>query len=458
MEQQQTDASVHPDTPLGDEDCSEAEKEAVCPEHQQPTAETYLANRLRQMVRLDDETYWDTTRITNAEYQLFLDETQSEEEDFRPAHWEDETCEFGQEHQPVVGVQPSAAERFCQWLTDRDPEKPWSYRLPKAGEWVPEQSSSASSSEEEADCWAYAGDGRIVYEGPLPSKGWLPSGVEGRPIRLDAQALDSAIAQAHAGALEHAHALPLIRAIALSRMLALARMFALARTHALTPDREHALSSALGRARILVGALTRARTRAVVSAPIRTRALTNARDCARALVSALVSARGRTRALALTRPFGSAVALARALASTLDSARIPHFVSALQLFQEHLFAEEAEPVGQNAALFALTFFLTEMFLEVEEQLQQGGPSSPDLTSFMKAPWFFIRPILFPQGDLLSKEALSQQKAGVQRTVNLSFDLCYDFVLLNERRKGNWPAFEGIRIVRERQTDQKSPLV
>ena len=86
------------------------------------------------MILLDGEVYSTTSLINSTEYQLFLDE-QQQEKDYQPDHWKwtNERYNPGQGQAPVLGVRPSDALAFCEWLTVRDQEN-WRYRLPYASE------------------------------------------------------------------------------------------------------------------------------------------------------------------------------------------------------------------------------------------------------------------------------------------------------------------------------------
>jgi hypothetical protein len=69
--------------------------------------------------------------ITNAEYQLFLDERASTGQFRYPDHWM--TKQVNQGRAFVAGVRPSDAIDFCQWLTVRE-QSHWCYRIPFEGE------------------------------------------------------------------------------------------------------------------------------------------------------------------------------------------------------------------------------------------------------------------------------------------------------------------------------------
>jgi hypothetical protein len=102
-------------------------------ERRRVITEAFLTLRLHRMIHLQDETYIDTSFITCAEYQLFLDEKRAEEHYLQPDHWT--TFSFPKElgNTPVLGVRRSDAQAFCEWLTNRDREG-WRYRLPRTGE------------------------------------------------------------------------------------------------------------------------------------------------------------------------------------------------------------------------------------------------------------------------------------------------------------------------------------
>jgi energy-coupling factor transporter ATP-binding protein EcfA2 len=103
------------------------------PERRKLVAEALLIRRLRQMIHLQDETYIDTSLVTCAEYQVFLDEERTHGIFHQPDHWLGLSFPGGQGRRAVLGVRPSDTTAFCQWLTDRE-TGPWRYRLPKDDE------------------------------------------------------------------------------------------------------------------------------------------------------------------------------------------------------------------------------------------------------------------------------------------------------------------------------------
>ncbi|MFE4106623.1 NACHT domain-containing protein [Almyronema epifaneia] len=82
-------------------------------------AEVKLAQRLKNLLRLDETTEIDTRLLTCAEYQLFIDEMKLVGEDRQPPHWPSDRFQPGEANQPIWGVRDSDAAEFCEWLTQR---------------------------------------------------------------------------------------------------------------------------------------------------------------------------------------------------------------------------------------------------------------------------------------------------------------------------------------------------
>ncbi|MDX9990854.1 MAG: SUMF1/EgtB/PvdO family nonheme iron enzyme [Anaerolineales bacterium] len=84
-------------------------------------------------IRIDHDTYIDDSLVTCAEYQLFIDEMRAQGKYHQPDHWAD--YHFPKDHarQPILGVRPSDAVAFCEWLTRRNNDG-WLYRLPSQQE------------------------------------------------------------------------------------------------------------------------------------------------------------------------------------------------------------------------------------------------------------------------------------------------------------------------------------
>lgn len=129
-------------------------------EHQRHTAAAVLlAQRfsvLHAWQRLPMGTEMDTTMITCAEYQLFLDQARRAGEYYHPHHWEEDMPRFerGTARAPIAGVLFGDAQAFVDWLNRRD-TKGWLYRLPS----VAELEQLPVSVEADMGCWCTATDG-----------------------------------------------------------------------------------------------------------------------------------------------------------------------------------------------------------------------------------------------------------------------------------------------------------
>jgi hypothetical protein len=103
------------------------------PERRRLAAEVELALRLRRMVRQREDLYLTPSLLTNAEYQLFLDERAPVGQFRYPDHWTTRASSVQQGRDPVYGVRSSDAEEFCNWLTERE-QGTWKYIIPPAEE------------------------------------------------------------------------------------------------------------------------------------------------------------------------------------------------------------------------------------------------------------------------------------------------------------------------------------
>src|SRR6266566_434716 len=99
------------------------------PERRRVVAEALLARRPRRMRPLNEQTEIDTTLVTCAEYQLFLDEQWAQRNYHQPDHWREVAFPSGQGRVPILGTRCSDAQAFCSWLTERDASV-WRYRIP----------------------------------------------------------------------------------------------------------------------------------------------------------------------------------------------------------------------------------------------------------------------------------------------------------------------------------------
>jgi len=108
-----------------------ANLESDDPELFKLAAEVKLQRRLRNLQRIDDTRDIDVTFISCAEYQLFLDEMREKKEFYQPEHWTEFRFPKGSALQPIIGVRPEATEKFCEWLSKKENKK---YRHPTLAE------------------------------------------------------------------------------------------------------------------------------------------------------------------------------------------------------------------------------------------------------------------------------------------------------------------------------------
>jgi energy-coupling factor transporter ATP-binding protein EcfA2 len=285
--------------------------ESTDSERQRVAAEALLARRLRNMYILNEQTFIDTTLVTHAEYQLFLNKENRQGKYYQPDHWRDFTFPAGQGRQPVFGMRHSDAQTFCAWLSEQAGGI-WRYRLPDEKDLEQIDPVIWKDLSQDSGYWI-GGERRFVWSQGQPSNS-LSMNVQA--ILTDAVNRDLALARD--------------RDRTVNRTIALARASAL--EHALADDLTRALIRALDldRALALTNTLTSGLARGDALALIRALDLdrADARDLGRAL------ARASARDLSLTR----ALSLGRDLARDLAFARAP--VSALALYIDLILLQE----------------------------------------------------------------------------------------------------------------------
>src|SRR5262245_39867944 len=93
----------------------------------QIVAEALLKRSIKNMIRVDEKIYADNSFITNAEYQLFLDQMIASGKYCQPDYWTDYEYDYGTGLDPAVGIRQSEAILFCVWLTQKEGGL-WHYR------------------------------------------------------------------------------------------------------------------------------------------------------------------------------------------------------------------------------------------------------------------------------------------------------------------------------------------
>lgn len=143
---------VHPEMRMKVDTTLAEETEAGDAERNRMLTRVQLALRLRRMVRVGDA-YVATSFITNAEYQLFLDELALRSEWHQPDHWTQDRFPDGRGTEAVLGMRWTDAERFCSWLNERELAG-WHYRLPMPGELTRYGPIISSEMRHEAGYWS----------------------------------------------------------------------------------------------------------------------------------------------------------------------------------------------------------------------------------------------------------------------------------------------------------------
>lgn len=91
--------------------------------------EAWLQGRLKHLFRFSENVHVDSSLITHAEYQLFLNRHQYRQ----PDHWLQQRYPKETGDRPVVGVRREDATAYCRWLTQRS-NGIFSFRLPNHNE------------------------------------------------------------------------------------------------------------------------------------------------------------------------------------------------------------------------------------------------------------------------------------------------------------------------------------
>ncbi|MDM8557693.1 NACHT domain-containing protein [Candidatus Parabeggiatoa sp. HSG14] len=99
----------------------------------QLAAEVCLNKRLKSFQRIDEHREIDLDYITCAEYQLFLDEKKAEIKYYQPDHWTKCTFPKNTAQEPIRGIRAEDAMAFCEWLTQKQRGESH-YRLPESTE------------------------------------------------------------------------------------------------------------------------------------------------------------------------------------------------------------------------------------------------------------------------------------------------------------------------------------
>jgi hypothetical protein len=92
--------------------------------------EVRLSRRLHSLLRIDERVEIDTSFLTCAEYQLFIDQTLKEDRYHQPDHWPTYRFPEGTAADPITGIRSTDAADFCEWLNRKYPRRDFKYRIP----------------------------------------------------------------------------------------------------------------------------------------------------------------------------------------------------------------------------------------------------------------------------------------------------------------------------------------
>jgi hypothetical protein len=473
------------------------------------TARAKLALRLKELSRLDDDRYADSSLITNAEFQLFLGEYSG----YAPNHWQDDHFPKGEARQAVVGVSPATAEAFCEWLTKKEVGVGWAYRLPKKDD------------VEAGEYWAISKEGYTVVRRQARKSRlleWVQIDYSNFRAALAKELLEETITVSY----QHFSLQEVFQCISfqlskdrdlasnsdlpLSHTLQFTRDFAKPRNRALEFSRDltGVRNGALNLARAIVRDRSNIRAFALFSfeGNARTRAKDLAYDLAQALISArdfadtltsdsdyvskLTSDRARILADALTgnRAHDFATALASDSDFAFDLAHTRDLVSvfsnahtiAYELNNAFTAAFQDDSHYNRARAYSRAHTLTITLESACKHISQNGLWRQPILLMQEvafcllvfSQWFkrnkAVSPSLGPYRhyDLgpfrLSLLEQIQQHYSQQFNIHnqaltkiwrykldQQLQMYAQFVALEMRRRGEWSAFEGIRIVREK---------
>ncbi len=129
-------------------------------------ANVLLKRRLNNLVRIDNNLEIDLNYITCAEYQLFIDDMRQAGKNRQPDHWISERFLPGNARKPITGVRSSDAQEFCHWLTQQELIPGYRYRLPNLAE-----TNAIYETKEPLGCWCKYKNNLVIAE--IQSQQWL---------------------------------------------------------------------------------------------------------------------------------------------------------------------------------------------------------------------------------------------------------------------------------------------
>lgn len=405
--------------------------------------EALLARRLKRLKPIDENRSVDSTLITCAEYQLFLDEQRAIGTYRQPEHWSDYKYPPGQGTTPVIGVRADDAVAFCDWLTVRDSGS-WLYRLPSASELHNHPLSTPPEVTLAGGYWIAENDGEYTIAETPASVAQTTLNILSRILDRDLNRnFDRVLDNDRVLARELAHTLDLDLDLARNRDLDRA----LSRDHALTHNRD------ANQARALANNLSHALDRALERALERTLNRNRGLDLARALDRAVTLANNlaydldRARVLTLDLALASNLNLASDRAHTLVRARdlaraLARVLGLISQRNHDSMMASVQKAGITTTYKTVINFLCQYAAIVATLIRD------DLTAY----YVFVKSLSLPQK--VSQYTVSQElNKWLEQQIENWADLYLALRLLETRRHGLTSAFEGIRIVREYQIEK-----
>ncbi|MFN0112320.1 MAG: hypothetical protein ACKVZH_25955 [Blastocatellia bacterium] len=397
------------------------------PELRRLAAEVRLSRRLKSLQRIDEQREIDPSFVTCAEYQLFLDDLRAQGKYHQPDHWDALTFPAGQALSSMSGVRAKDAAAFCEWLTQRQAGE-WRFRLPLADE-----ASQWQTKENRMAAWCQdAQSFRLIG---------LSSAQE-QTITQQLLAIESLI-----------FSQPVIAPHSLARTLDLAHTFDLARTLDLTSvlacaldlTRDHALDRDLARALDVARVIDR------TLALDRDLDVARARARARARYLALAFARHRELTTARNLERARDLDLALALAFTLVLARASDFSALADLVERGKLTEArymaANVQNDSNKYVSRTAALLEALLSIV--LAESKQTMHLAQRRYLARLLDYAYIGYSEMSSYERSLRPRAKSGDEAGSRVLLEAHWWLQIVNARAEGKLPAWEGIRIVRER---------
>jgi len=127
------------------------------PEVARLAIEVRLSRRIHTLLRIDERIEIDTSFLTCAEYQLFIDQKLKEDQYHQPDHWPTYRFPEGTAADPITGIRSTDAVDFCEWLNRQYPHRDFKYRIPTL-----EEVKANPSAKPEVGSWCSISNKKII--------------------------------------------------------------------------------------------------------------------------------------------------------------------------------------------------------------------------------------------------------------------------------------------------------